>query len=128
MPFLSWHEYRERLKKYFWFSKREWYDLAFLVFFFALIFSFNKWGLVTFDFFTGFKNLILAIFIVGISVFIHHAVQRLFALYFGYKPEQRIWWIGILFGLIFLTHPALTASPIAYQFVDAAEQAVVKLR
>ncbi|MDY6892352.1 MAG: FAD-dependent oxidoreductase [Chloroflexota bacterium] len=26
------------------------------------------------------------------------------------------------------THPALTASPIAYQFVDAAEQAVVKLR
>lgn len=100
MPFISWHEYKARLKSYFWFTKRELYDLAFLVFFFALIFSFNKWGLETFDFITGIKNLVLAIFLVGISVLLHHVVQRLFAIYFGYKPEQRIWWLGIILGLI----------------------------
>lgn len=102
MPFLSWHEYRERLKRYFWFTKRELYEFGLLVFFFALIFSFNKWGIETFDFSTGMRNLVLAIVLVGISVFVHHAVQRLFAIYFGYKPEQRIWWLGILVGLILI--------------------------
>lgn len=102
MPFLSWHEYRERLKRYFWFTKRELYEFALLVFFFALIFSFNKWGVEAFDFSTGLRNLLLAIVIVGISVFVHHAVQRLFAIYFGYKPEQRIWWLGVLLGLVLI--------------------------
>ncbi len=99
MAWITWHEYKDRVKRYFWFNKTELRDLFLLVLFFALIFSFDKWGGTTFNLIDGLKNLIIAFILVAISVFIHHSIQRLAALYLGYRPEQRIWWLGILIGL-----------------------------
>lgn len=99
MGAISWHEYKDRIKRYFWFTKVELRDFFLLVLFFALIFSFDKWGMDTFNFIDGVKNLVLSLVIVSISVFVHHSSQRLAALYLGYKPENRIWWLGVLIGL-----------------------------
>lgn len=96
---ISWPEYKDRLKRYFWFSKTELRDFFLLVLFFALIFSFDKWGGVVFDLAAGLKNFAIAVVLIAVSVFIHHSVQRLAAIYLGYRPEQRIWWLGVLIGL-----------------------------
>ena len=102
MGAISWHEYKDRINRYFWFNKTELRDFILVVFVFAFILSFDKWGVNKFDVALGLKNLFIALFFVAISVFLHHAVQRLAALYLGYKPEQKIWWFGILICLIFL--------------------------
>ncbi|MBW2973247.1 hypothetical protein KY346_02560 [Candidatus Woesearchaeota archaeon] len=99
---MNWPEYKDRLKRYFWFNKKEMRELVLLIFLFAFIFSFDKWGVEKFDLLMGIKSLVLALIIVAISVFIHHAVQRLAALYLGYRPESRIWWLGILIGIVVL--------------------------
>jgi len=102
MGAISWHEYKDRINRYFWFNKTELRDFILVVFVFAFILSFDKWGVNKFDVALGLKNLFIALFFVAISVFLHHAVQRLAALYLGYKPEQKIWWLGLLICLIFL--------------------------
>lgn len=99
MGAISWREYKDRLKRYFWFTKSELRDFVLVVLFFGLIFSFDKWGGAAFNLAEGLKNLLLAFVLVAVSVFIHHAVQRLAALYLGYRPDQRIWWLGVLLGL-----------------------------
>ncbi len=99
MAWITWHEYKDRINRYFWFNKIEIRDFLLLVLFFALIFSFDKRGGATFNLLDGLKNLVVSFILVAISVFIHHAVQRLAALYLGYRPEQRIWWLGVLIGL-----------------------------
>jgi len=102
MGAISWHEYKDRIKRYFWFNKTETRDFILIIFIFAFILSFDQWGSAQFNAVSGVKNFVLALLIVFISVFLHHAVQRLGALYFGYKPEQKIWWFGILISLIFV--------------------------
>ena len=99
MGTISFHEYKDRIKRHFWFNKPELRDFLLLVLFFSLIFSFDKWGGATFNLIDGLKNLVIEIILVTVSVFIHHSVQRLAALYLGYRPEQRIWWLGVLIGL-----------------------------
>ena len=100
--FISWHEFKDRLKRYFLFNKLETREFFLVVLFFALILSFDDWGIEKFNLVAGFKNFFIAFCIVAVSVFLHHAVQRCAALYFGYRPEQRIWWLGILISLILL--------------------------
>ncbi|MBD3303522.1 hypothetical protein GF343_00085 [Candidatus Woesearchaeota archaeon] len=102
MGAISWREYKYRLKRYFWFTKAELRDFLLVVLFFGLIFSFDKWGGAEFNLIEGLKNLLIAFVLVAVSVFIHHAVQRLAAIYLGYRPDQRIWWLGIFIGLAVL--------------------------
>lgn len=99
---MNWPDYKDRLKRYFWFSKKEVTHFAILTVVFAFMFSFNKWGVDSFDAASGAKNFIIAIALVAISLFIHHAAQRFIALKFGFKPEQFIWWPGILLGLVLI--------------------------
>ena len=56
MALISWAEYQDRIKRYFWFSKTETRDFILLVFFFAFILSFDKWGVDKFDVALGLKN------------------------------------------------------------------------
>ena len=97
---MLWTNYADKLKRYFPFSKTEWKNYALLVLIFALMWSFTEWGEQSFDAATGFKNYLLAVIMVGVSVFIHHAAQRMYGLYFGYRVEHQIWWSGLLAGLL----------------------------
>ena len=92
--------YLATVKQYFRFSKQEIKNLAIVILVFAFIFSFNDWGEETFDFFIGMRNFVIALIVVGISVFIHDAGQKLAALKVGLRAETKIWWYGIIAALV----------------------------
>ncbi len=96
----SWANYKDKVVRYFPFSQSEWKGFATTVLVFAVLFSFTNWGETAFDLQEGLKNLLIAIVIVGVSLFVHHAAQRLMGLWYGYRVEHRVWWIGLLVGLL----------------------------
>lgn len=97
---MNWRNYKDKLKKYFWFSREELTHFGIVVLVLALIYSWNDWGTDTFDIAFGFKNLLIAILLIGITVFVHHSGQRLYALARGFRAEQKLWWHGLLIALI----------------------------
>jgi hypothetical protein len=97
---MSWENYKDKVKRYFPFSKTELKNFALLVLIFAFMWSFTQWGERSFDAAEGFRNFVLAVIIVGVSLFIHHAAQRLYGLFFGFRVEHQIWWTGMLAGLL----------------------------
>ncbi len=97
---MSWVNYKDKVKRYFPFSRTEWNNFGLLVLVFAFIWSFTQWGTTRFEFAAGLKNFLIAILIAGIIVFAHHAAQRLYGIFFGYRVEHKIWWAGLLAGLL----------------------------
>jgi len=97
---MSMRNYIDKLKRYFAFSKEEWLSFFIVVIGMAVIYSWNDWGVESFDFSFGLKNLLIAIVLIAITVFVHHAGQRMMALSLGLRAEQKLWWYGILIGLI----------------------------
>jgi Zn-dependent protease len=83
-----------------WFKKEEWQDFWIVAFVFAFMLSFNEWGSVNFSFGAGIKNLIIAFLITTMSLFVHHFGQRWYAAKEGIQAEQRVWWYGLIIGLI----------------------------
>ncbi len=90
----------DKIKRYFWFSRTELNGFLLTVIVFAFIYSFNKWGVAEFSAGIGLKNFFIGILLCGFSLFIHHAGQRLMALKLGMKAEQKIWWPGLILGLV----------------------------
>ncbi len=98
---MSFRNYLDKVKRYFWFSKEEWLSFWIAVFCLAFIYSWTSWGPAgQFNLETGLKNLAIAIILIGLTLFVHHSGQRLTALWFGLRAEQKIWWYGLLIGLI----------------------------
>ncbi|MEM4247381.1 MAG: hypothetical protein QXR48_02920 [Candidatus Woesearchaeota archaeon] len=93
---MSWANYKDKVKRYFPFSSTEWGSFAILVIVFAFIWSFTQWGTAKFDIAEGLKNFLKAIIMLGIVVFVHHAAQRLYGIFFGYRIEHRVWWAGLV--------------------------------
>jgi Zn-dependent protease len=92
--------YIDTVRRYFWFSGRELRALCIVIFVFAFIFSFREWGDETFDLMIGLGNFFRALLIVALVVLIHETGQRLAALKVGFRTEVKIWWYGIIAGLI----------------------------
>ena len=97
---MSWANYKDKVRRYFPFSKTEWNNFIILVLVFAFIWSFTEWGTTRFDFAEGLKNYFLTAIIVAVIVFVHHAAQRLYGIFFGYRIEHKIWWAGLLAGVL----------------------------
>ncbi len=97
-------DYLNQVKVYFRFSKEEVKGFFLLVILFAFIFSFDQWGPKggEFDLYYGLKNLLIALIISLISVFIHHSTQKLMAIYYNLSAEITIWWYGIIISLMLL--------------------------
>jgi len=71
---MSWANYQDKVRRYFPFSNTEWKNFGLLVFVFALMWSFDRWGGATFDAAEGVKNFLIAAVTIGIVVFVHAAV------------------------------------------------------
>lgn len=84
----------------FKFTGEELRALIFGIVVMAIIFSFNEWGDKAFDLGVGLKNLFNALLIATLSLVVHHSMQRVAALYAGFKFEYRYWMYGLLIGLI----------------------------
>ena len=94
--------FSDKVKRYFQFSKEEYRSILSTVIVFGFILGFTQWGAAEFNVVEGLKNWLVAAIISLIVLFVHHAAQRLAALYWGFKSEQRIWMPGLLIGLLFV--------------------------
>ena len=90
----------DKMNKYYTFTKYEIRGLIIAILAVAFIISFDKWGGEKFDFAVGFFNLITALLIVGLSMLVHDAGQRIWGLAIGYKIEFKMWSFGLILGLI----------------------------
>ena len=93
-------ELRARIKDYFSFEKQELTILIPAIFITAFMFSFRDWGETSFQFWSGFGNLIVVSIIAAISFFARTSWQKVYALKEGYLAQFKGWWIGILVALV----------------------------
>jgi len=97
---MSTRNYIDKLRRYFWFSQEEWLNFIVAVIGISLIYSWTDWGVDKFDLIYGLKNFAIALVLIGITVFVHHAGQRMMAISLGMRAEQKIWWNGLMIGLM----------------------------
>lgn len=91
----------DKIKRYYKFTRHETIGIIISILVIAFIVSFNDWGPgSTFDLSTGIFNLFNAILIIGLSILVHDAGQRLFGLAIGYKVEFKMWSFGLVLGLV----------------------------
>ena len=85
----------------FRFDKEEIEACVISVLILAFIVSFNKWGEGdAFDFGVGLINLFQAVIILSLILGFQLITTKLMALHWGYRAEFKIWWYGILIGLV----------------------------
>ncbi len=92
---------KEIIKEGLKFSKKENISFILVVLVLSFIYSFNEWGSegIT-DMFLGLTNWAVSIIIVGVSVLAHHLTQRFSAAIRGFKVEHKLWWNGLIIGLL----------------------------
>lgn len=97
---MNFRNFKDKVNRYFWFSKEEWKNFIIGVIICGFIFSFDKWGDKTPNILIGLTNFAYMIFISFISIFVHHGGQRLAGLIYGFKIEHKLWWYGPYVSLI----------------------------
>ena len=68
----------------------------------AFVLSFSDWGADKFDFGTGIRNLILTVIIVLFSLMFKFSIQKYFCRIKGYEVHFKPWYIGYIFGILFI--------------------------
>ncbi|MBI4148735.1 hypothetical protein HY490_05575 [Candidatus Woesearchaeota archaeon] len=91
---------RDKITRYFWFTPTEWRGYWLTVLVASFVYSFDKWGLTTFEPDIGLINWMTGALLFGFIIFIHHAAQRIAALHFGFQPEHYVWWYGLVGSLL----------------------------
>lgn len=97
---MSIKNYIDKLNRYFWFSQEELTHFIIVVLTLSLVYSWTDWGTGQFSATTGLKNYIIALILIGMTVFVHHAGQRMMALKLGFRAENKIWWYGLIISLL----------------------------
>lgn len=90
----------DKIKRYYKFTQHELRGLVIAIIAVAFIISFKDWGTTSFDLAVGLYNLFNAVLIITLSILVHDAGQRLWALAIGYRIEFKVWTFGLLFALI----------------------------
>ena len=102
----TFRDFLSAFRHYFRFSKEEIMACIISVFALAFIVSFKEWGYGDkFEFYTGIYNLFKAVIIVSIVLGLQIIITKIQALNWGFRAEFKIWWYGILVGIMlaFLT-------------------------
>ncbi len=92
---MSLRNYIDKLNRYFWFSKEEWLSFFVAVAVLSIIYIWPETGSLIY-----LNKIPIAIIFIAITLFVHHAGQRMMALSLGLRAENRLWWYGPLIGLI----------------------------
>lgn len=90
-----------KVKKYYAFTAAEIRGLLFSIIVVAFIISFRDWGAGdTPDITVGLINLLIALVITTVTFFIRESARRIGALAVGYRAEYKVWFWGLLVGLV----------------------------
>ncbi len=90
----------DKIKRYYRFSLDELKSIIIMIIVAAFIVSFKGWGDQIFDFTIGIKNFFKALLIMTAIILTHLSCQRIAALHAGFRAEHKLWWFGIILGLI----------------------------
>lgn len=93
-------EIASRIEHRFRFSSAEILRILATVLVAAFILSFRKWGVETFDLFSGLFNFVVSAAFVFLFLLMHFSVQKIIALNYGYSSEYKNWHNGFLISLI----------------------------
>ena len=89
------------LKRYgFSLSKEELKQILITVLIIAFVWSFNKWGDVTFNLFEGIKNFFLGAIFAFIGLIFNQIGQRVVAVHYGYDPIYEYGILGLMVALV----------------------------
>lgn len=92
--------FRDKVKRYFWFTQQELSSALIMVVVLAIMASWDSWGIARFDPSMGARSLLIAFAVIALTVFIHHASQRLLALKLGFRVEHALWWPGLIVAFL----------------------------
>ena len=81
-------------------SKEELKQILITVVIIAFVWSFNKWGDVSFNFFEGIKNLFLGALFAFIALVFNQMGQRIVAVHYGYDPIYEYGILGLMIALV----------------------------
>lgn len=88
------------VRRYYGFDKDEIKGITIAILVMAFIVSFDEWGVDKFDLMYGLRNFLNAVLILLLSFLVYQTAQRFTAIRSGFKAEWRIWYYGLLIGLI----------------------------
>jgi hypothetical protein len=88
------------VKQYFSLTKKEARDMAITALVIGFIFSFNEWGVETFNFTTGLFSWFNAFLVCILAVLVHVVSQKIFAVYKGYQVNYKVFTIGLVVCLL----------------------------
>ncbi|MEM4755857.1 MAG: hypothetical protein QW594_01870 [Candidatus Woesearchaeota archaeon] len=93
------YEYFYRLRRFFRFHPKEFYELLVSIAVIAFIWGFDD-GQPVFSLTHWLSNYLEVFLIVSISFFVHVSAQKLLGLWHGYRIEYHFWTTGLLIGVI----------------------------
>ncbi|MBI2135504.1 M50 family metallopeptidase [Candidatus Woesearchaeota archaeon] len=89
----------DKIKRYYNFTRLEARNLIITILILGFIVGFND-GTPNSTFTYWITNMFNSILIVALAVLVHESAHRVIALIGGYRAEYRVWWYGLMFGLI----------------------------
>jgi len=89
----------DKVRRYYNFTRLEARNLIITILVLGFIVGFND-GTTDSSFVYWITNMFNSILIVALAVLVHESTHRIIALIGGYRAEYRVWWYGLMFGLI----------------------------
>jgi len=90
----------DRIKKYYSFDIEELKSVAIGSLILGFMISFGEWGVERFNLIYGLYHLVGGILISASSILFHVSVQKILGLRIGFTTKYKLWWYGLLSGLI----------------------------
>jgi len=91
----------DKIKMHYKFTQHELRGLIIAILVMAFVFSYDEWGPgSTFVFSVGIYNFFNAVLIAALSILVHDAGQRIWALAIGYRLEFKMWYFGLIISLV----------------------------
>jgi membrane-associated protease RseP (regulator of RpoE activity) len=97
---MSLHNYWDKVRRHFSWNRQDWIKWLVVAIAFGFILTVQGWLTNAVTLATQLRNLLIAAALCGIALFIHHAAQRLMALYSDAEAGQEVWWNGLLIGIL----------------------------
>lgn len=90
---------KDKIRKYYKFTKSEITGMVFSIIIIAFIISFKDWGTNVFNPRVGLYNFFNSILIVALAFLVHDAGQRILGFFIGFRIEYQTWTYGLVFAL-----------------------------
>lgn len=89
----------DKVRRYYNFTRLEARNIIITILVLGFIIGFDD-GIPNSTFIYWITNMFNSILIVALAMLVHESTHRIIAVIGGYRAEYRVWWYGLMFGLI----------------------------